>query len=173
VVCPTDLRAEVEAAFAAESIDFGDASVTLEKSITIVDPAATKGLEFDSVVVAEPELIVESDPQGGRLLYVALTRATSSLTVVHHGAVLPGLEGDSATPPTDAGITSEAAVVEQAEPSRPDPSGEPPAAPRDNRIVTAIAQTIADEIRAVVQPEQYEQVLDALLNDLLGEGPRG
>ena len=47
-----------------------------------------KGLEIDQVVVVEPARIVELDPQGLRLLYVALTRSTRALTVVH-GLDLP------------------------------------------------------------------------------------
>jgi DNA helicase IV len=47
-----------------------------------------KGLEIDESLVVEPSRIVELDPQGLRLLYVALTRSTRSLTVVH-GLDLP------------------------------------------------------------------------------------
>ena len=42
-----------------------------------------KGLELDSVIVVEPARIVAEEPQGLRVLYVALTRATQRLTVVH------------------------------------------------------------------------------------------
>ncbi len=46
-----------------------------------------KGLELDSVVVVEPSRIVAEEPQGMRSLYVALTRATRRLTVVHAEAL--------------------------------------------------------------------------------------
>jgi DNA helicase IV len=46
------------------------------------------GLEFDAVVVVEPATIVSESPQGLRALYVALTRPTQRLTVVH-SAPLP------------------------------------------------------------------------------------
>ena len=42
-----------------------------------------KGLELDGVVVVEPAGIVAEMPQGLRALYVALTRATRELAVVH------------------------------------------------------------------------------------------
>jgi DNA helicase IV len=42
-----------------------------------------KGLELDSVIVVEPARIVSEEPQGLRSLYVALTRATQRLAVVH------------------------------------------------------------------------------------------
>ena len=41
-----------------------------------------KGLEFDHVVVVEPDKIIEASPQGWQDLYVAVTRATQTLTVV-------------------------------------------------------------------------------------------
>ena len=41
-----------------------------------------KGLEFDNVVVVEPSKIKEASPQGWQDLYVAVTRATQTLTVV-------------------------------------------------------------------------------------------
>ena len=47
-----------------------------------------KGLELDAVVVVEPAAIVDEEAQGLRALYVALTRATKRLAVVH-AATLP------------------------------------------------------------------------------------
>jgi DNA helicase IV len=40
-------------------------------------------LEFDAVVIAEPARIVAAEPRGIQRLYVALTRAVSSLHVIH------------------------------------------------------------------------------------------
>jgi len=42
-----------------------------------------KGLEFDAVIVVEPARIVAANPRGAHHLYVALTRAVSSLHVLH------------------------------------------------------------------------------------------
>ena len=50
-----------------------------------------KGLEFDVVVVVDPEGIVHESPRGVNDLYVALTRPTQRLTVVHHGRLPRGL----------------------------------------------------------------------------------
>ncbi|GGR09380.1 DNA helicase [Actinoplanes ianthinogenes] len=51
-----------------------------------VRPATeVKGLEFDHVVVAEPDEIVAAEPRGIHRLYVVLTRAVSRLEVVHTG----------------------------------------------------------------------------------------
>jgi DNA helicase IV len=51
-----------------------------------------KGLEFDAVVVVDPAEIVAEAPRGVNDLYVALTRPTQRLTVVHHGRLPRGLE---------------------------------------------------------------------------------
>ena len=48
----------------------------------MLTPRQAKGLEFDHVVVVEPALIAAHD-QGLRELYVALTRPTKTLVVVH------------------------------------------------------------------------------------------
>jgi hypothetical protein len=53
--------------------------------ISVVPAALAKGLEYDQVVVAEPAAIVAAEPRGLRRLYVVLTRAVSSLVVVHAG----------------------------------------------------------------------------------------
>ncbi|AIU32596.1 helicase [Corynebacterium ulcerans] len=41
-----------------------------------------KGLEFDHVIVEDPHHIIEASPQGWQDLFVSLTRATQSLTVI-------------------------------------------------------------------------------------------
>ena len=41
-----------------------------------------KGLEFDHVTLKEPREILAGSPQGLHNLYVAITRATQTLTVV-------------------------------------------------------------------------------------------
>ena len=46
--------------------------------------SVVKGLELDAVVVVEPAEIVGADEHGLRALYVALTRSTQRLSVVHH-----------------------------------------------------------------------------------------
>lgn len=48
-----------------------------------VPASETKGLEFDAVLVVEPERILADGPRGAAELYVALTRATQRLGVLH------------------------------------------------------------------------------------------
>ncbi len=54
----------------------------LTQVITAANVSEIKGLEFDHVIVLEPTQIVEASPQGWQDLYVAVTRATQTLTVV-------------------------------------------------------------------------------------------
>jgi DNA helicase IV len=46
-----------------------------------------KGLEFDSVVVVEPAAIIEASRRGANDLYVALTRTTNRLGLLHTRAL--------------------------------------------------------------------------------------
>ena len=53
--------------------------------VAVVPAGLVKGLEFDSVVVVEPAAIVAAEPRGLHRLYVVLTRAVSTLVVLHRG----------------------------------------------------------------------------------------
>jgi hypothetical protein len=56
-----------------------------DSRIAILTPREAKGMEFDHVIVVEPAQIVDEavEGQGLRELYVALTRPTTTLVVVH------------------------------------------------------------------------------------------
>ena len=55
-----------------------------ESAVPVLTAREAKGLEFDHVVVVEPAAIVDEGGDSGlRELYVALTRPTKTLTVVH------------------------------------------------------------------------------------------
>ncbi|MDV3123629.1 AAA family ATPase [Mycobacterium sp. 21AC1] len=58
-----------------------------------VPASGTKGLEFDAVLVVEPQRIMAEGPRGAAELYVALTRATQRLGVLHLGPLPPALSG--------------------------------------------------------------------------------
>ncbi|MEU0502367.1 RNA polymerase recycling motor ATPase HelR [Nocardia sp. NPDC005998] len=58
-----------------------------------VTASETKGLEFDAVLVVEPERILADGPRGAAELYVALTRATQRLGVLHQGPLPQALTG--------------------------------------------------------------------------------
>ena len=62
-------------------------------------PTETKGLEFDAVLVVEPERIIADGPRGAADLYVALARATQRLGILHLGP-LPHALTDLVEPDT-------------------------------------------------------------------------
>jgi DNA helicase IV len=55
----------------------------LDAPVAVLTVAEARGLEFDGVVVVEPGAILTESPKGANNLYVALTRATQRLGVVH------------------------------------------------------------------------------------------
>ncbi|WP_101652765.1 ATP-binding domain-containing protein [Brevibacterium ihuae] len=63
----------------------------LGASINLVRPEAAKGLEFDAVVIADPDGIHRLNESGSRLLYIALTRATARLDLVLPESRIPDL----------------------------------------------------------------------------------
>lgn len=71
-------------------IDPGE-ETTADTRLTLVPASLAKGLEYDYVVLDEPQAVVDGEPDertGLRRLYVALTRAVSGL-IVTHTAPLP------------------------------------------------------------------------------------
>jgi DNA helicase IV len=108
VICPEARLAEVGAAVAAAVPDAGvggsgsdqaDAAgepvaaggPDLERPVVVLTVRQAKGLEFDSVLVADPATILAESARGLGDLYVALTRATQRAGVVHAGPLPPVL----------------------------------------------------------------------------------
>jgi hypothetical protein len=77
---------------ALEPMEFADATrEALSPAINLLDLRVIKGLEFDAVVVVDPEAILAQRPDGGvGALYTALTRSTRALAIVHIDE-LPGI----------------------------------------------------------------------------------
>jgi DNA helicase IV len=57
----------------------------LTRTVVVLTVKNAKGLEFDSVVLVDPAGIIDESPRGQSDLYVALTRATQRLTILHEG----------------------------------------------------------------------------------------
>ncbi|HZM30307.1 MAG TPA: ATP-binding domain-containing protein [Acidimicrobiales bacterium] len=102
VAAGADLGDEVRRAVAELAAEFGTVAVVvpdglraevvgLPDAVPVLRPLEAKGLEFDAVVVVEPEAIAGGDARGLRLLYVALTRAVQELVVVHARPLPAGL----------------------------------------------------------------------------------
>ncbi len=104
VICPTDLAERIRAALTAEPADAiagsakavpgteavpGNAETkagtvdVLTATVAVLTVAESKGLEFDAIILVEPSAIVAGSRRGLADLYVAMTRATQTLTVVH------------------------------------------------------------------------------------------
>ncbi|MGY1843858.1 HelD family protein [Modestobacter sp. SYSU DS0875] len=92
VVCADADVAEVVGMLAAAGLEVAaladDGSAPAR--VSVVPATLVKGLEFDHVVVVEPAAIVAAEPRGLHRLYVVLTRAVSSMVVLHRGE-LPDL----------------------------------------------------------------------------------
>jgi DNA helicase IV len=98
VIAPALVAGRVADALAARGVAFGSSDRPgREALVTLLAPPEAKGLEFDAVVVVEPAAFMgtpgtgtDGGPDagsdatvGGRLLYIALTRAVQELTIVH------------------------------------------------------------------------------------------
>jgi DNA helicase IV len=87
IVCPDGAVPEVVDLLVAAGVpataltDDGEAAA----AIAVVPATLAKGLEFDAVVVVDPAAIVAAEPRGLHRLYVVLTRAVSTLVVLHRG----------------------------------------------------------------------------------------
>jgi DNA helicase IV len=88
VVCPSEIVEEVRALFDDDTTTATRAFDALDRPVAVLTPGEVHGLEFDAVVVVEPAMIAGQTPRGLRALYVALTRTTRRLAIVH-SAPLP------------------------------------------------------------------------------------
>ena len=95
---PADLAATVTRLAAAERAEVPDGTVAviapegIDVGIPTVTPREAKGLEYDAVVIVEPQRILAGHA-GAADLYVAMTRATQRVGVVHTEALPESLRG--------------------------------------------------------------------------------
>ncbi|WP_074317250.1 ATP-binding domain-containing protein [Micromonospora cremea] len=126
IICPASGRPDTERELKAKDVAWRAASAgELGPGINVVGPQEAKGLEFDAVVVMEPEDIVAEDDRGHRLLYVALTRTTRYLDIVCVGDPLAMGNDDRGSDDTDepSAATGDATHAEEDLDFRPDPWG--------------------------------------------------
>jgi DNA helicase IV len=145
IVCPAHCRRELEAALAANGVAWSSAERgELGAAINVVSPHEAKGLEFDAVVVVEPEQILADDQRGHRLLYVALTRTTRHLDIVCAGEPVP--------------------LTAPVPPPEPPPPAEP--AGFDARDARRLADYLAGQLRSAAPQSAWPRVLDELARRL-------
>ena len=86
VIVAESMVEQIDLALGAGGIEHGGATRQgLDMQVTIVPVGLAKGLELDSVVVVEPARILDEKVRGAQSLYVALTRSTKRLALVHTG----------------------------------------------------------------------------------------
>jgi DNA helicase IV len=97
VIVPEGRAAELGAAVSAalSGTAIGD-DPDLTSPVVVLTVKQAKGLEFDCVLIADPAGLLAESPRGLNDLYVALTRATKQVGVVHDGP-LPGVLGRLST----------------------------------------------------------------------------
>ncbi|WP_234422066.1 hypothetical protein [Streptomyces sp. CB00316] len=95
-------------------LDAADGITEQEReAVSVLAARQVKGMEYDHVLVVEPATIADRGPSGLRQLYIALTRSTQSLTVLHTAplpAALTDTGGGPAAPRLrvpDSGTESE------------------------------------------------------------------
>lgn len=88
VLVPDGLVDEVRGLLGVTDADETDSD---DGPVSVLTVAGAKGLEFDAVVLVDPAAILDGSPNGLSDLYVALTRATQRLAVVHPGELPPVL----------------------------------------------------------------------------------
>jgi len=86
----SDVLAALASSLPAGSLASGSGALDAPVAVLAVNQA--KGLEFDAVVLVEPAQILAASARGANDLYVALTRPTQRLRVVHSGPLPAGLE---------------------------------------------------------------------------------
>jgi len=93
VLAPTSLVADLAAALDSSGVSSADPRREgLGAPLSLLPVDLANGLEFDAVVVVEPAAVLEESAQGIRALYMALTRPTRRLAVVHSRPLPPALE---------------------------------------------------------------------------------
>ncbi|HEY6414607.1 MAG TPA: hypothetical protein VIX41_00160, partial [Acidimicrobiales bacterium] len=98
VVCPAAVRAELAHSLDVDGLAWSPELRAATSPVVVLGADEVKGLEFDCVVVVEPAQIVAEAEHGLRSLFVALTRCTSRLAIVH-AEPLPDVLGLATDPP--------------------------------------------------------------------------
>lgn len=98
IVVPDALRREVGHELDVQDLAWSPELRARAAPIVVLTPEEAKGLEFDNVVVVEPARIVAEHARGLPALFVALTRCTRHLALVH-AAPLPAQLGLAPTAP--------------------------------------------------------------------------
>ncbi len=153
VICPARYRDEIEARLTEEEVPWRAAGDDLDGGVALLSPHEAKGLEFEATVVVEPGHILDDDPRGHRLLYIALTRATGYLHLIGAAEDLPM---DFAGPPAEEAAPAEPVAA----PAPPEPEPDLDPAVREN--IDMVVQSLAETMLANLSPELWPIALRRL-----------
>ncbi len=96
LLVPQALYPQVVAAIAA-GVPAAGSAVDVDAPVVVMTVREAKGLEFDSVILVEPDQIAAESARGLNDLYVGITRATQRLGVLYSGN-RPAFAGPAAEP---------------------------------------------------------------------------
>jgi DNA helicase IV len=125
----------------------------------VLSSSEIKGLEFDHVIVAEPAAIVR-EAAGLRRLYIAITRCTQSLTIVHEEP-LPGI----LTGVTD--LEQEQTVTDEPTPDVPAAEDEEDA-PDATEAFDEFVSALEERVRVERECHVHERIRHLLIGELYG-----
>ncbi|MFC7936503.1 HelD family protein [Streptomyces sp. NPDC057387] len=107
----------------ARHLDEADGLTQQEReAVSVLAAAQAKGMEYDHVLVVEPATIAARGPAGLRQLYIALTRSTQSLTVLHTAALPEALTNTGTADPAEQPPTGTTADTQAGDGSSAGPS---------------------------------------------------
>jgi DNA helicase IV len=92
VIRPAGLELDGLGVACPHGADFPPTDPHIGDRLSVLTPHEAKGLEFDTVVVVEPAAVLAASAYGAGDLYVALTRATQRVGIVHAEPLPPGLD---------------------------------------------------------------------------------
>uniref|UniRef100_UPI001C84F73A HelD family protein n=1 Tax=Streptomyces beigongshangae TaxID=2841597 RepID=UPI001C84F73A len=78
------------------------------ETVSVLAAAQAKGMEYDHVLVVEPATIAARGPAGLRQLYIALTRSTQTLTVLHTAPLPEAITNTGTDDPAEQPLLSTA-----------------------------------------------------------------
>ncbi|HEX2851476.1 MAG TPA: UvrD-helicase domain-containing protein [Acidimicrobiales bacterium] len=97
VIAPAALQGEIGSALDDAPATRRVGTDPLLDPVALLTTTTAKGLEFDRVIVVEPQDLVDEQPRGLLSLYIALTRTTGRLVIVHARPLPAPLAGGGAS----------------------------------------------------------------------------
>lgn len=144
IVAPETQVAPISSALRDAGYNVGDTTASgLTAQVVVLSAEGAKGLEFDHVIVVEPRALAGRTRRGSRLLFIALTRATKRLTIIHSDPLPRALTDDSATPDDNGHGT---AITRSATDVLPQALTSSDGIPQNHPPVTAAADGASDSL---------------------------